>query len=555
MIRRALLLLVPVALLGQNPFTLSEKDELELGRAASAAIDKDELLLEDPAVGKYIDQLGQSLVKKSGRTGIAYTFKVVDTPDVNAFALPGGFVYVNRGLIEAAASEDELAGVLAHEIGHVVGRHGADQAARSGLLQTGLGALGGLLGRGPAKSIGETAAQMVSNGVFMKFSRQAERDADRLGARMMFDANFQPKGMVSFFEKLAAMQKSQPNAVLRFFASHPSATERADNVTTLIAGFPSTPSLVEDEPEFHAAKDRLKSLPRPEVEAAKKAAALEAASKPPAVPTPDVLARNRARDREIAARFAPIFHEGLGSAPVFDLITNFDFDGDWIGDNNWKNGEDARFPLKAYVYTAVFETRTHFLIHYACYHTHDYKGGEERGALLSQALRLGAGIGGQYDPTGRANELVAAHENDLEGALVVAEKHGEDPAEARLVLVETLAHNAYLKYTPPGVRSPAMRSRPTALTRIYLSKRRVMASRHGAAIGRTRLRRKRASWSTTTRARPKIRKRATASRSGTTCSPLTRPSGRMRSRARTKRTARITIIFPGDQAGARERGR
>ncbi len=207
---------------------------------------------------------------------------------------------------------------------------------------------------------------------------------------------------------------------------------------------------VADEPEFHAARERLKTLPRPEVEAARKTAELAAAAKPPATPAPDVLERNRARDREIASRFAPIFHQGLGPAPPFDLITNFDFDGDWVGDNNWNNAENPQFPLKAYVYYSVFETRTHFLIHYACYHPHDYKGGEERGALLSQALRLGAGVGGQYDPTGRSNELVLAHENDLEGALVVAEKHGDDPASAKLALVETLAHNAYLKFTPPG---------------------------------------------------------------------------------------------------------
>jgi len=434
----------------QNPFTLSEKDEIELGRLSAGEIEKDILLVGDPAVVKYVDNLGQSLVQNSTRKGITYTFKVVDSPEINAFALPGGFVYVNRGLIEAAGTEDELAGVLAHEIGHVVARHGADQAARAGLAQTGLGALGGLLGRGTSSSIGQTAAQMVATGVFMKFSRQAEREADRLGARMLFDTSLQPQGMVSFFDKLAGLQKSQPNAVQKFFSSHPSPAERADNVSTLISGYPATSKLVDDTPAFHDVKTRLAALPRPEVEAAKAAAAIAAAARPPAEPEAEVRSRNMTRDRDIAARFAPVFHQALGPAPRFDYITNFDFDGDWRGDNNWKNAEDSRYPLKAYVYYAVFESRTHIFIHYAAFHPRDYKGGEKRGALLSEAMRAGVGVGGQYDPTGRSSEAVMAHENDLEGALVVAEKDSEDYTKARLTLVETLAHNNYLKYTPPG---------------------------------------------------------------------------------------------------------
>ena len=434
----------------QGLFTLSEKDEIELGRLAAGEIEKDILLVENPAVVRYIDSLGQSLVRKSGRPGIQYTFKVVDSPEINAFALPGGFVYVNRGLIESAKAEDELAGVLAHEIGHVVARHGADQAMRSGLVQTGLGALGTLLGRGTSASLGKTAAEMVATGVFMRFSREAEREADRLGARMLYDTGLQPRGMVSFFDTLAGVQKSQPNVVQKFLSSHPSATERSENVSTLISGFPSTSKLVADTPAFQDTKTRLASLPRPEVEAAKAAAAIAAAAQPPASPVADVRARNLIRDRDVAARFAPVFHQALGPSPRFDYITNFDFDGDWRGDNNWNNAGDTRYPLKAYVYYSVFETRTHFFIHYAAFHPRDYKGGEQRGALLSEAMRVGVALGGQYDPTGRADEAVMAHENDLEGALVVAEKDGEDYTRARLMLVETLAHNNYLKYVPPG---------------------------------------------------------------------------------------------------------
>jgi hypothetical protein len=256
--------------------------------------------------------------------------------------------------------------------------------------------------------------------------------------------------MVSFFSKLSGLQKQQPNVVQKFFASHPSPTERSQNIADLIARFQTNSTLINDAPAFHDVKTRLTALPRPEVEAAKAAEAIAAAALPPAEPTAEVRARNLTRDRQVAARFAPIFHQALGSAPRFDYITNFDFDGDWQGDNNWTNAENRKFALKAYVYYAVFETRTHFLVHFAAFHPRDYKGGEKRGVSLSEAIRLGVKLGGQYDPTGRSSEAVMAHENDLEGALAVAEKNGDDPAQARLVLVETLAHNNYLKYAPQG---------------------------------------------------------------------------------------------------------
>ncbi|HET8547113.1 MAG TPA: M48 family metallopeptidase [Bryobacteraceae bacterium] len=444
------LLLVHAAAPGQTPFTLSEKDEIELGRHAAGEIEKEIRLIDDPEITKYIRNLGEALVNRSSRKGIAYAFKVVNSPEINAFALPGGFIYVNRGLIETAASQNELAGVLGHEIGHVVARHGADQAARAGMVQTGLGILGGILGRGSRSTNAQTAAAMVAQGVFMKFSREAEREADRIAAHMLYDARLRPQGMLSFFERLAALQQLQPNAVQKFFSSHPSPAERSHNLADLIASFPGSSDLPADSADFRDVRKRLAALPRPEVEAAKAAAAIAAAAQPPADPEPEVRSRNAERDREIAARFAPIFYQALGPAPRFDYVTSFDFDGDWRGDNNWHNAEDGRYPLKAYVYYAVFETRTHFFVQYAVFHPRDYKGGEKRGALLSEAMRIGVGLGGQYDPTGRAAEAVMAHENDLEGALVVAEKDGPDPAKARLIIVETLAHNHFLKYVPAG---------------------------------------------------------------------------------------------------------
>ncbi|HEX8188971.1 MAG TPA: hypothetical protein VF586_11505 [Pyrinomonadaceae bacterium] len=162
-----------------------------------------------------------------------------------------------------------------------------------------------------------------------------------------------------------------------------------------------------------------------------------------------------ARERQIAARFAPVFRQALGDHPRADYVTNFDFDGDWRGDNNWKNADDPRFRLRAHVYFAASETATHFYAHYAVFHPRDYKGGSTAGPLLSDAIREGARRGGRYDPTGLSSEAVLAHENDMEGCLVVAEKDGDDPARARVILVETLAHDRFLKYAPEGAHAPA----------------------------------------------------------------------------------------------------
>jgi len=151
------------------------------------------------------------------------------------------------------------------------------------------------------------------------------------------------------------------------------------------------------------------------------------------------------RESEIASRFAPVFHQALGENRRADYITNFDFDGDWRGDNNWAHTNDASFPMKAYVYYSLVETETHYFIHYAVFHGRDYKGGERKGAILSELMREGAKRAGKYDPTGIAEESALAHENDMEGCLVVVAKTEGEPGE--VVFLETLRHNTITKYS------------------------------------------------------------------------------------------------------------
>lgn len=160
----------------------------------------------------------------------------------------------------------------------------------------------------------------------------------------------------------------------------------------------------------------------------------------------------RSADREVATRFAPIFYQALGDKPRSDYLTNFDFDGDWRGDNNWEHVDDKKFPLKAYVYYSVSETASHFFIHYAVFHPRDYKGGETRGRILSELIREGIKSGTNSDPTGLLEEAGVAHENDMEGCLIVVAKTG-DGLSGAVVLLETLHHNQFSRYVP-GDQAP-----------------------------------------------------------------------------------------------------
>ncbi len=156
--------------------------------------------------------------------------------------------------------------------------------------------------------------------------------------------------------------------------------------------------------------------------------------------------RSSADALAVATRFAPVFYQGLGDDPRADLITKFDFDNDWRGDNNWVHLADETFPLKAFIYYAVSETRSHLFIHYAVFHPRDYKGGATRGRILSEIINEGVKRGGNLDPTGLSAEATLAHENDMEGCLVVVAKDGSDLSLARVVFVETVAHNHFLRY-------------------------------------------------------------------------------------------------------------
>src|SRR5215831_13455259 len=245
-------------------FGISEEQEIELGREAAKKVESDSPILRNDEITSYVNRVGQTLVPYSHRKNIKYAFKVVNSSEVNAFALPGGFIYVNRGLLEAAQNESEIAGVLGHEISHVVARHSADQMKKAGMANLALGGLAAVLGGqgGTLAGITKVGAELGTNAAFMKFSRDDEREADKLGAQNVYDAGYDPRGMVTFFEKLEQLRKTEPSKLETFFSTHPNPAERVANVSQEIQSFSRKQDLKVNDPRFADLKRRLSELPK-----------------------------------------------------------------------------------------------------------------------------------------------------------------------------------------------------------------------------------------------------------------------------------------------------
>ncbi|HEX8558625.1 MAG TPA: M48 family metallopeptidase [Pyrinomonadaceae bacterium] len=232
--------------------------EVALGRQLSAEVDRQAKFVDDPVITEYINRVGQNVVLHSDAR-IPFTIKVIDSDEVNAFALPGGFFYVNKGLILAADNEAEVAGVMAHEIAHVTARHAMENQAKGMLAEIGLlagsiflGGLGGML-------INQ-GAQFGALLGFMKFNRNAESEADTLGVQYMWAAGYDPNAMSTMFEKLAAKNKKKPGTFSKLFETHPQSVDRMEATRQLVARFPDKEEYVLSTSEFQRVKGRLLRL-------------------------------------------------------------------------------------------------------------------------------------------------------------------------------------------------------------------------------------------------------------------------------------------------------
>ena len=207
----------------------SAQQDVQIGRQAAAQAERQLPMLRDGQTESYVNAIVRRLAAAAPGPEFRYQAKVVNSSEINAFALPGGYMYVNRGLIQAARNESELAAVLAHEMAHVAERHGTEQATKAYGAQAGVGLLGQLLG-GRDHRLGipeQIIGSLGLNALFLKFSRGAEEEADRVGLQMMARAGYDPMAMATFFDLLAAQQRSNPGAVAQFFSSHPAPANRA----------------------------------------------------------------------------------------------------------------------------------------------------------------------------------------------------------------------------------------------------------------------------------------------------------------------------------------
>lgn len=236
----------------------SLESEIRMGKQYSMQVEQSVKLVQDPVVNEYVNRIGQNLVRNSDAQ-VPFTIKVIDSDEVNAFALPGGFFYVNSGLILAADEEAELAGVMAHEIAHVAARHGMRQMTRANIAQIAtipLIFVGGGIGYGiyQASSLGLPLT-------FMKFQRNFEAEADYLGLQYMYRTGYDPQAFISFFEKIQAKEKKKPGTLAKAFASHPQTPDRIEKSQMEIATIlPAKAQYVVSTSEFDDVKSRLATI-------------------------------------------------------------------------------------------------------------------------------------------------------------------------------------------------------------------------------------------------------------------------------------------------------
>ncbi|HVP55110.1 MAG TPA: M48 family metallopeptidase [Candidatus Eisenbacteria bacterium] len=237
----------------------STETEIKMGKQYAMMVEQTARMVQDPVVNEYVNRIGQNLVRNSDAK-VPFTIKVIDSDEINAFALPGGFFYVNSGLILAADEEAELAGVMAHEIAHVAARHQMQQMTR--LQYANLATIPlifvGSWGVYEAASLAINLALPIT---FMKFSRGFESEADYLGLQYMYKTGYDPQAFISFFEKIQAKEKAKPGTLSKAFASHPPTADRIAKAQAEIKQIlPSQPQYVVNTSEFDAVKARLASI-------------------------------------------------------------------------------------------------------------------------------------------------------------------------------------------------------------------------------------------------------------------------------------------------------
>jgi predicted Zn-dependent protease len=238
---------------------ISVKDEIALGREAQQQVRKTVPILTDSEVSAYVARIGRTLATRATGPRYPYSFSVANNRDLNAFALPGGPVWIHRGILHAAADESQVAGVLAHEIAHIAQRHAADQITKQLVANGFLGLLGAVLGNDPGGArTAQAGARILAGGYLLKFSRDDEREADRVGLEILRRSGWDPRGMAAFMDVLRREQGRDPGAVEVFLSTHPAPAERAVALRRLAAQHAGGRR---DSTSFRRVKTRVSKLP------------------------------------------------------------------------------------------------------------------------------------------------------------------------------------------------------------------------------------------------------------------------------------------------------
>ena len=260
---RAIVTIVLWAAFMASPYAqfslVSVDEEIEIGQQANAQVRKEVAELRDTQVAAYVRGIGRRLADRAPGPKYPYSVSVADYREINAFALPGGPVWIHRGVLHAATNESQVAGVLAHEVAHIAQRHAASQLTKAIMANLGLGLLGAVLGNGGGAGAAQTAAAFLANGIFLKFSRDDEREADAVGLQLLRRAGWDGRGMVELFEILQRESKRNPRSVEVFFSSHPSPQDRIARMQAEVGRGGGT----RDTPQFQAIKARLQKMAPP----------------------------------------------------------------------------------------------------------------------------------------------------------------------------------------------------------------------------------------------------------------------------------------------------
>ena len=236
----------------------SQEKEMQIGRQLAMEVEQQAKMVDDPIITEYVNRVGQNVVLHSDAK-VPFTIKVIDSDEVNAFALPGGFFFVNKGLILAADNESELAGVMAHEIAHVAARHAMENQGKGALIN--YASLAGIIfGGAIISSVLQNGGGILAGLASLKFSRGAEIEADKLGVQYLYAAGYDPTAMSTMFEKLASKNKKKPGTISKLFSTHPPSMDRRDGSLELVARFPEREEYVISTSEFQRVKAHLMKM-------------------------------------------------------------------------------------------------------------------------------------------------------------------------------------------------------------------------------------------------------------------------------------------------------